>query len=249
MSAAEKVQASQRKVFCVFFKKKKKPKTQTRKSRTKESWKCLDPTPVGNAAIANGPALYSCCVGCAPIAGLTLLRYFGGSWEGHGGILKSTACLTRVPGGKTSPMVLLTPLELTFHKPCGAGKRPEGWRRASPVPKMRKETGDGPAISEGVGSTEAATASNGRWRIAQREFCWETGSWVRGFGLEHQTVPGNPNPEPSPGLGEGCWGRRAVSSPGVGIPRAEVLNMDIPAHPPSNLETGLQCFCVFNSEL
>lgn len=157
MSAAEKVQASQRKVFCVFFKKKKK-KAQTRKSRTKESWKGLDPTPVGNAAIANGPALYSCCVGCAPIAGLTLPRYFGGSWEGHGGILRSTAWLTHVQGGKTNPMVLFTPVELTFRKPCGAGKLPEDWRRASPVPKMRKETRDGPAINEGVGSTEPAVS-------------------------------------------------------------------------------------------
>lgn len=46
-----------RKFFCVFFFKKNK----TRKSRTKESWKGLDPTPVGNsAAIAHGSSLYSC---------------------------------------------------------------------------------------------------------------------------------------------------------------------------------------------
>lgn len=53
-------------------------------------------------------------------------------------------------------MVFFTPVELTFHKPCSAGKLPEDWRRASPVPKMQMETRDGPAISEGVGSTEPA---------------------------------------------------------------------------------------------
>lgn len=30
---------------------------------------------------------------------------------------------------------------------------------------------------------------------------------------------------------------------------SEVLDMDIPAHCPSKLETGLQCICVFKSEL
>lgn len=33
---------------------------------------------------------------------------------------------------------LFTPLELTFHKPCSAGKFPEAWRKANRVPKNVK---------------------------------------------------------------------------------------------------------------
>lgn len=43
---------------------------------------------------------------------------------------------------------------------------------------------------------------------------------VRGLDVEHPSVPGGRGPEPGLGLAGGCWYRRAVSSPGVGIPGA-----------------------------
>lgn len=115
--------------------------------------------------------------------------------------------------GGRNPKALSLLSELTFHKPYGAGKFPKGWRRASRVPKMRKEKRDGPSIREGAGSAEAASGSGGRGRAAWRELRGEglvsiLRSWARPWAGGDAgaggpcPVPGG-HPQGTPGLR--CW--------------------------------------------
>lgn len=78
------------------------------------------------------------------------------------------------------------------------------------------------------GQAAPEPAACGQWRARAGEgespgvsFArqWHCGR-VRGLGAEHPSVPGSPGPEPGLRHGEGCWGRRAESSPRAGIPGA-----------------------------
>lgn len=75
---------------------------------------------------------------------------------------------------------------------------------------------------------------------------------MRGLNFEHQLCWAVLILSPALGLERDAGAGRLYPLPGWVFPgRAvgEVLDTDIPAHPPSKLETGLRCFCVVNSEL